>query len=338
MALLGSLSRRVARLLSPPPPPPAVPLDVATRADLDAIAGELKTINQTLTRLARRESQVRAVLTRDAEMDRLLGKLRTVVNQPGTEAHVAKRIRKTELHLSPFPYAVVDRLLPRDLYNCLIKGLPPLELFADKPVNKQQLVVPFDLAPTYSQRVWRHLAKVVVPNVIVPAVLEKFREPIADWIRLNWPDIDPQSVDFHSSDGRILLRRRGYHIPPHRDPKWGFITCILYLARPDDSEAWGTQLFAVENDVEARGAPPHWIDAVQCTKVTEVAFKPNRMLVFLNSVGGHGAEIPADAEPATLERYIYQFRIAPTAPSMGMLKAALPEERREIWSGKNVEY
>jgi hypothetical protein len=219
-----------------------------------------------------------------------------------------------------------------------VKGLPPVELFADRPTNKQQLQVPFRLAPAYSRCVWHHLTRVVVPEYILPPIVEKFRAPLDQWITLNWPASDPASVRFHGSDGRILLRRRGYRIPPHRDPKWGFITCILYLARRHDSESWGTQLYTIDEDEEARGAAPHWIDPARCRHVGDVAFRANRMLVFLNSVGAHGASIPDDAQPETLERYIYQCRIGPTVDSMAALKSTMTADRRPFWAGKSADY
>ena len=70
----------------------------------------------------------------------------------------------------------------------------------------------------------------------------------------------------------------------------------------------------------------------------DVPFRANSVLVFLNSRGAHGARIPASAEPPTLERYIYQFRIGPTADSIRRLVAMLPEERRERWAGKVSDY
>ena len=302
------------------------------------IVSELKTMNEQLSRLVRRESQLRAVLERDAELERYQGKLDDTLAKPGTAGHIERAIAEAHLHRDPFPYSVIESLLPHDLYTCLLRGLPPLELFADRPTNKQQLQVPFRIAPAYSRRVWRHLTSVVIPEFVVPAVLAKFRGPVDDWVHLNWPDVRPDTVIFHSSDGRILLRRRGYRIAPHRDPKWGFLTCIFYLARDEDSERWGTQLYRVEGDEEAQGAAPHWIDPVRCRQVGDVAFRPNRMLVFLNSVGAHGAHIPEDAEPENLERYIFQFRIAPSTESMGLLKSTLPEERRAFWAGKAGEY
>ena len=302
------------------------------------MVAELKTMNEHLSQLMRRESQLRAVLERDAELDRYRVKLDETLARPGVQSHIEKKVHEAALHLDPFPHAVIDDVLPDDLYTCLLRGLPPLELFADRPTNKQQLQVPFRLAPAYSRCVWRHLTSVVVPDWFVPAVIAKFRKPLDDWLRLNWPAVPPESVEFQSSDGRILLRRRGYRIAPHRDPKWGFLTCILYLARRDDSESWGTQLYLVEGDEEARGAAPHWIDPTRCRQVGDIAFRPNRILAFLNSVGAHGAYIPDEAEPPELERYIFQFRVAPTVESMGMLKATLSEERRPFWAGKAADY
>ena len=331
MGLFNQLAKRV-----PDAGSAAEPLALL-RQQSEAILEQLKALSDQVSRLTLRESQLRAVLQRDAELEGHHARLVEVVGKTGIGSHIERAVRRAELHLDPFPYSVVDDVLPADLYGCLLRGIPPLELFGDRPVNKQQLAVPFLLAPAYANRVWRFVATAIIPEFIVPRVVEKFRAPLDDWIARNWPDVAPGSVQFHSSDGRLLLRKP-YRIPPHRDPKWGFVTCILYLARRDDSESWGTQLYTVGADEEARGASPHWIDPARCRCVADVAFRANRMLVLLNSVGAHGAHIPADAQPATLERYIYQFRIAPTVESMAMLKSTLPEERRPFWAGKSADY
>lgn len=298
----------------------------------------VRQLNDRLSQIALRESQLRAILTRDVELESDQRRLLHAISDTGTAHHVSHAIRRATLHRDPFPYAIIDDALPKPLYASLLKGIPPAELFADRPVNKQQLTVPLALAPEYSQRVWHFVTSVVVPEWIMPVVLKKFRAPLDEWISSNWPGVRAESIQFHSSDGRILRRQRGYRIPPHRDPKWAFLTGILYLARKTDSEAWGTQLYTVDADEEARGPAPHWIDAARCRHVADVAFRPNRLLVFLNSVGAHGAHIPDDVQPETLERYIYQFRIAPTVESMSMLKAALTEDRRPYWAGKSADY
>ena len=302
------------------------------------ILKELRAVNDRVAQLTLRESQLRAVLRRDAELDVDAGRLQKIIGKTDIGQHVADAINRAELHVDPYPYAIVDDLLPRHFYKVLLKALPPVELFADRPVNKQQLNVPLTLGPAYGRQVWRFMTDVVIPDFVTPSVLEKFREPLADWISANWPDVEPQSVHMHSSQGRIMLRRRGYRIPPHRDPKWGFVTCLFYLARPADSEAWGTQIYAVESDKEARGAAPHWIEPAQCRLVRDIPFVANRMFIFLNSHGAHGSQIPDDAEPATLERYAYQFRIGPTTESVEAMMATLSEERRPMWAGKFGDY
>src|SRR5439155_24216024 len=114
----------------------------------------------------------------------------------------------------------------------------------------------------------------------------------------------PQAV----SGGLLMLRRPGYFIGPHRDPKRAFITCLFYLAREGDNEAYGTQIFRVLNDREAPYKQTYYPeqDGLKCELVKVVPFKANTMLVCLNSGGAHGAVIPSD-EPAGVERYSYQF-------------------------------
>jgi hypothetical protein len=309
---------------------------------LQTATRELTTVRCTLAEMVLRESQLRAVIVRDAELEDEVPTLAALLTRPGTAEHVAAAFEASTLKLEPFPHVVVDGLLPDAVYDALITGLPPVELFGDKPVNKQQIKVPFDVAPTYARRIWRFMAEVLAPQFIAPVVVDKFRDPLTEWIRENWPSLgeDPLrgKIKLHSTDGRIMLRRRGYRIPPHRDPKWGFLTCLLYLARPGDNEAWGTQLYSVASDREAKGAAPHWIDPASCTLEGDVTFTRNRALVFLNSGGAHGASIPADAEPADLERYLYQFRIGPMGSSIVSMMSALPEERKPFWAGKSGDY
>jgi hypothetical protein len=324
---------------------------------IEANARQIKAVNDSLAVLSLQQSQLRAVALREAELEDAESALANVMTRSDVATHVEDAVDGANLNRDPFPYLVVDDLLPQDLYDALIAGIPPVELFADRPVNKQQLKVPFGIAPAYSRRVWRYMANVVVPQFITPSVIRKFRGPLHDWVRENWPALgdDPLAdvVRLHSSDGRILLRTNGYRIPPHRDPKWGFLTVIIYLARPGDDEAWGTRLYRVVEHAasgapipqqaatpggKARGAAPDWIDASECVFVEDVTFKPNRALVFLNSVGAHGAEIPADAQPPRLQRYIYQFRIGPSGSVINEMMAALPEERRLLWAGKASDY
>ena len=302
------------------------------------IVRQLATANERLSQLTQRESELRAVLERDVELERHRDHLNNVLDRKGTANAVQAAIEDARLHLEPCPYTVIDDLLPSGLYTCLLRGIPPVQLFANKPKGRQHLSPPFALAPMYSQRIWSYMATELVASVITPHIISKFRESIDAWISANWPDLQPSAVPLHGSGGRLMFNQRGYTILPHRDPKWGFLTCILYLARPGDSESWGTQLYAVDGDEQATSAAPYWIDPTRCRLAEDVAFRPNRLLVFLNSTGAHGAHIPDD-QPEGLERYIYQFRIGPSTDTVSMLKSKLTEDRQPLWAGKaRVDY
>jgi len=309
--------------------PPSTPAE-----QLAAMAEQVAALREQLSHVTRREAELRAVLERESELDAQIDRLAKVLRKTNMGEMVTAAIERATLRLEPFPYTVIDELLPQSFYDSLLIGIPPVELFEHKPLGKQHLDVPFEMAPMYSRRVWRFMCSELVPKVISTALIAKFRVPLDDWIVTNWPSIDPGSVELHGSGGRIMLRKRGYRIRPHRDPKWSFITCILQLARPGDSETWGTQMLAVDDDQEAKNAAPYWIDEKKCRVVEDVAFRPNRLLVFLNSVGAHSAHIPADAQPETLQRYIYQFRVGPPLDAIAKLKALLPEERQPLWAGK----
>ena len=138
-----------------------------------------------------------------------------------------------------------------------------------------------------------------------------------------------------ASGGRLMLRRPGYHLGPHRDPKRAMLTCLMYLPRPGDSEQHGTQIFRVIGDEEADFKQTYYPEerGATCELVKVVPFRPNTMLVMLNSRGAHGATIPADA-PADLERYAYQFYIAPRNDELAALIKSLPKPQRRMWQSK----
>jgi hypothetical protein len=311
--------------------------DERLQLQIDALLAEVQTLKTAVTVLVRKERQLRAILETEFASNDQVVRFEALIRASPIAEHVRLAIEAATLRHEPFPHCVIDDLLPEEYYEALIAALPPVDLFADRPDNKQQLTVPLEFAPRFSMEVWRHMARVVAEEMIKPAILVKFREPLTEWLRAALPALGDRPLDrvrINCSDGRLLLRRPGYRIPPHRDPKWGFITCLMYLARDGDDERWGTQLYKVDGDEEAASATPHWIAESLCHLAGEVAFRPNRALVFLNSVGAHGASIPSDAKPADLERYAYQFRIGADRQSIKYIRAQLTPEQSLLWAGK----
>ncbi|MEQ1757933.1 MAG: hypothetical protein ABL986_06405 [Vicinamibacterales bacterium] len=305
------------------------------------LSAELRELRGLIGRVQLRESQLSAIYLRDRELAAEIEGLASVLDAEAVMSHARDAIMGAELVSDPFPHMVVENVWPESFYRALIEGLPPVELFGDGPPNKRQLKVPFCPAPIYSERVWSFLTGEVLDGLVASCLIDKFSVPLKAWLRDNFSlsEGDPtEGIRFKCSDGRILLRSCGYLIPPHRDPKWGFITCLSYLVRPGDSERWGTQLYSVGDDVEAPSVAPYWIKADRCRFEKDVPFRRNSMLVFLNSHGAHGASIPADAKPPNLERYVYQFRIGPGPAAIRSLVRLLPEERHSFWSGKVTDY
>jgi len=309
-----------------------------TLARVDQVVDRTRELQRIVDSLQLRTEQLMTIERLDWEQRDELMRLPVLLDAPAIDAHVRAAVAAAPLELDPFPHVVVDRWLPADVYAAVIRGIPPSIFFADRDVSRQRLMVPFPLAPSYAQRVWRFVADEVVGRSLHAALNAKFREVVLEHVRSFCPDVPPGlDLTLHPSDGRIMLRRPGYVIAPHRDPKWGFVTGLVYLARKGDNEAYGTQLYRVSGDEEAPSAKPHYVDERRCTLVRSVPFRPNTLLAFLNSTGAHGASVPADAQPPALERYVYQFRLGPDAATIKRLMALMPPERRQMWMGAKSE-
>jgi hypothetical protein len=309
-----------------------------TLARVDQLADRTRDLTAAVEALQVRTEQLLTIYQSDAEHRDDLLRLDELLDRSRIAGHVASAIAAAPLHHDPCPHIVVDNWLPADVYRTMVAALPAAVFFADRENRRQQLPVPFPLAPAFSQAVWRIVAQDIVGGVLSDALNQKFRPEVRRYIGTFCPAFrDDAALDLHASDGRVLLRRPGYVIDPHRDPKWGFITGLIYLARDGDNEAYGTQLYRVRDDGEAPNANPFYVPPSQCELVKAVPYKPNTLLAFVNSTGAHGASIPADAKPRNLERYVYQFRLGPDSRAIKQLLALMPEDRRAVWAGTKTE-
>ena len=315
--------------------------DVAQTARvIEEMRGEISSLKEAIERIEKGQLQLKAVAQRELEVYPHHDALSALMGDPAVSTHVRCRVEKAEVCGDPCPHVVIDDILPRTLFEALIRALPPAVLFDGDGPNKQELKVPLRLAPLYAARVWRHFIDSVLVRDLMPALVDRFRPALNDWMRSSFsaggddPIGDVPLMAFHP---RILLRTRGYAIPPHRYPKWAFLTILLYLARDGDKESWGTQLFHIEQDAEAQGTAPHWIEPSRCTMVKDVGFVPNRMMVFMNSTGAHGARI-SEQEDEGIERHCLQLRIGPKPDARERLLASMPEERRALWTRQEQRF
>jgi hypothetical protein len=303
-------------------------------ARVDQLSDRTRDLQATVDALRIRTEQLETIVRLDLEHEEELLRLPALLDAARIRAHVERAVATAPMICDPFPHVVVSNWLPADMYEAMIRGLPPAVFFADREEVRQRLIVPFSFAPAYSRRVWTFIAQTVVGEILRDALSRKFETVLREYVRgFCGAEAATTDVPMSVSDGRIMLRRPGYVIPPHRDPKWGFVTGLVYLARHGDNEAYGTQLYRVRDDREAPNDKPWYIDASRCELAEAVPFRANTMLAFINSWGAHGASIPADATPATLERYVYQFRLGPDSRTIKQLLALMPPEHRAQWAG-----
>lgn len=287
----------------------------------------------------RQAARAALVVKLDEEQRDLLGRLPEVLDPPRIRAHVTAAIDAATLIDDPFPHLVVSGVLPEDAYRLVRRAIPPTAFFGDADPVKQNLRIPIDRGPALATRVWHFVDREVAHEAIVPAVTRRFADHLEQhYTALFGADFVAAAAALTQapSGGRVMLRRPGYRLAPHRDPKRAMLTCLMYLARAGDDEGFGTDLYRVHDEHESSYAQTYYPEEAgsPCELVARVPYRPNSMLVFLNGRGAHGASIPSDA-PRDLERFAYQFYVGPDADELAALVARLPEARQSAWRDKS---
>jgi hypothetical protein len=182
---------------------------------------------------------------------------------------------------------------------------------------------------------WSYLDEDLIPRTIVPAIARRFAPFVLPYYTgLFGPETGAQvaALPLEATDARLMLRRPGYHLDPHMDPKRVLMTGLLYFARPGDSDTHGTTFYRVKGQVTRDHASTYYPAAAgqPCELVRTVPFRRNTALVFLNSVA-HGADIPA-SEPADLQRYALQFYVGPRVGALREVLRGLPEPAQRPWA------
>jgi len=305
---------------------------------LDQLEETLKGQQRILDMVPELQAQVRrcvTVYTKDAGQRDLLAALHAKLGDgKRMAAHAAAAVARAQLDLDPFPHIVIDQLLPEDIASELMSAMPSNAFFKTEDMTRQELEVPFAFAPEYSRVMWNTFFDKVIAEAMVPALMEKFRPALDDFLRTHWPELGSMAaagINLRVSNSRLLLRRPGYVIKPHRDPRWAFLTCLVYLPQTADHQVYGTQLYRLRQEPEVTHSSPLWLDRSECELVKDVPARRNTAVVFLNSTGAHGASIPSDA-PKNVERFLYQVQFGVDQKTKERLIAGVPDAARSSWA------
>jgi len=312
---------------------------------LRTISRQLEQLEETLNRqqkildgIPELQAQVNRCVTaytKDARQTDLVAALHTTLGDgEAMAAHAAAAVARAQLELDPFPHIVIDKLLPDDVAGELIRALPSNPFFKTEDMTRQELEVPFVFAPEYSRLMWNTFFHKVIAQAMVPALMEKFRPALDDFLRTHWPELGTMTeagIALRVSNSRLLLRRPGYVIKPHRDPRWAFLTCLVYLPQTFDHQVYGTQLYRLRHEPEVTHSSPLWVDRSECELVKDVPALRNTAVVFLNSTGAHGASIPSNA-PANVQRFLYQVQFGVDEATKERLISGVAETARSSWA------
>jgi hypothetical protein len=226
--------------------------------------------------------------------------------------HVRQVVSCSPLMDDPYPHVVLNDVVPGTLHTLLYDDRPPRGFWHDGQDGRQNWTIGEDIGPLRTEAAWRFMDDVVVARVLVPQLAALFDAYLQSQRRHKAKrDRDGGERTFVRSGGRLMLRRPGYHFEPHLDPPRALLTGLFYFGRPEDGEDHGTKLLRSNLPIpeERHGVWYPLREGASCELVTVVPARPNSMLVFASRIGLHGADIPADAQPPTLERYAYQFYI-----------------------------
>jgi hypothetical protein len=252
-------------------------------------------------------------------------------------AHIVDAVERAQVCTDPTTHAVIDDILPADFYELVNAAIPPAELFPSRDPVKQDFHIDEHLvtAPVLTQRVWRFFDEDVVAGILAPALQQRFHAAVVDhYAETASGDFGRRAaaIPHRGFAGRLHLRRPGYHLKPHLDPKRVVITGLVYFARPGDSDAYGTQLFRVGTPFTSSTMGKFYPEdeGLPVELARTVPFRANTLLAFVNSRAAHGATLPPDAP--LRERYAYQFYVKPRDGDLKKLLLELPPESRANWA------
>ena len=305
-------------------------------ASVKSLQRELSTMQAQVVDL-RRSHEALVVREWTAARAPLLADLDARLSLDRIRPHILDAVKNARVCVEPTTHAVIENILPADFYELVNAAIPPAELFPARDPVKQDFHLDEHLAgaPEFTQRVWRFFDEDVVAGVLAPALHARFHEAVVEHYAETAPgDFGERAaaIPHRGFAGRLHLRRPGYHLKPHLDPKRVVITGLVYFARPGDSEDYGTQLFRVGQSFKsvAMGKFYPEDEGLPVELAKTVPYRSNTLLAFVNSKAAHGATLPPDAP--LRERYAYQFYVKPRDGDLKKLLLELPPETRTNWA------
>jgi hypothetical protein len=246
-------------------------------------------------------------LRSSSEMGRLMAALEQ--EEAAIAAHVVRVMTDASVNTDPFPHLVIEGLLPAGFYDRIIDALPPRDFWRPSGKSRDNWEVWSDVGPWPTEITWRFVEERVVDGILKPLLLRAFGEHLECFWRTAHA-MDGATVRYRADEGRLQRRRKGYQLRPHLDPSHAALTGLLYLARPGDDPSYGTSLYRASAPLPAERDGIYYPEqhGIAVEHAATVPFRPNTMLVWMTSLGAHGADLTGESVPKKVERYTYQVQ------------------------------
>jgi hypothetical protein len=203
--------------------------------------------------------------------------------------HVLARVAAADVIEDPFPYAVIDGILPDDYYAEALEQFPTPESL--RPIGESGRVPStlyrerhvvlftdedFRRMSASQQAFWREFADWMYSDLFLNAFVTKFQaalEPRLERI------LDADAVLRARGDALLVNDMTNYAIGPHTDAPHRLVTFLFYLPRDDSMRELGTSVYRPKDpNFVCWGGPHHPFEKFE--HVNTVEYLPNRLLTF----------------------------------------------------------
>jgi FkbM family methyltransferase len=215
-------------------------------------------------------------------------------------SHVLQRVAAAPVIQEPFPYAVIDDILPADYYAEALEHFPTstsLRPLSDtgrvnKGAYEERLVVLFndeDFArmSASQRRFWRDFAGWMYSDVFLNAFVAKFASALGPRLDRILASSDALRV---RGDALLVNDQTNYAVGPHTDAPHRLVTFLFYLPKDDSMRDLGTSVYRPkDSNFVCWGGPHHPFEKFEHVRTVE--FLPNRLLAFPKTEKSfHGVE------------------------------------------------
>ena len=242
--------------------------------------------------------------------------------------HFLNRLRSAKVDLDPFPHYYVERVLPDDYYEEILRHLPGSSVYenlyevTDLKLDHFRHRYQRDLnegwtrdLPPQLQSFWNSFNEWFLAPELAKAFLESFAEPLRSRIgeRASWPEV--------SVEAQFIRHRAGYFLGPHSDLYTKLVVVLLYLAPDANAERLGTSLYRPKSVGFSCHDSKHY-KFEDFIRVKTAPYKPNSLLAFVRSdISFHGLEPLTEADVATEGRDLIQYVVHDKATREAQLRA-----------------